>query len=253
MVQKTITINGLPWLPMNHLVDDTFLQKLDLEVCLGLAQAKNDYMSTLYASGRGDVPIEIHPTEYKESTEVENSLTAEEINLIKNFDLKTKQRFLKFYKQAYHPWAFCYDVIPSSWTNRDVPINKTVPSEALKLFPTLIKWAFGIGIFKSIGRIAIFGVDVNQPVICHRDLDPNKSAQDCNLLMISPKGNKKFYIYDQEKQEKLYVKDNVWIFHDFNFHGADAVPYFNYTIRIDGKYTNEFAQTINYDRKGQTP
>lgn len=58
------------------------------------------------------------------------------------------------------------------------------------------------------------------------------------------------YVYDEQKAVKHYVKNSkTWIFHDCDFHGVDAVPYFAYNVRIDGIYTSDFRNKIKFGRK----
>ena len=71
---------------------------------------------------------------------------------------------------------------------------------------------------------------------------------DHHSIMLSPARNKRSFIYDQENDKKYYVDSNCYVFHDLNYHGVDPNPEWTYTIRVDGIFTDEFKNTLEYRR-----
>ena len=251
--QPLITINGAPILKMDHLLTDEDARALDTEITFGLARTDNAVLSVGREFSRGDAALEFYDTEYKDVAHAEAELTTDEKARMRlaGFKYKEYQKYLKYAKGAYHPWSHAYMVMNSGWMEQGSADGKTIRDETKRLFPRLIKWCYNVPIFKEIGRISIFGVDINHHITVHRDYDPRKLKDDHHILMISPRGAKKSFMYDQSTDVKHYVDSRCYIFHDLNYHGVDPSKEWQYNFRIDGKFTDEFAQTVEYKRPWQ--
>jgi hypothetical protein len=56
-------------------------------------------------------------------------------------------------------------------------------------------------------------------------------------------------VYDEDTNQKIYTltdKKFVW-FNEMDFHGTDAVPYFSFSVRIDGKFKEDIKNRICND------
>ena len=248
--QPLITINGSAVLKMDHLLTDQDAQALDQEITFGLARTDNAVLSVGREYSRGDAAPEFYNHDFKDVKHAEDELTADEKARMRlaSFGYKEYQKYLKYAKGAYHPWSHAYAVMNSEWMKQGSAEGKVIRDETKRLFPRLIKWCYEVPIFKEIGRINIFGVDINQHITVHRDYDPRKLKDDHHILMISPRGAKKSFMYDQAENKKHYVDSRCYIFHDLNYHGVDPSAKWQYNFRIDGKFTDEFASTVEYVR-----
>jgi len=248
--QPLLTINNKPFVDMSHLLSDEMALELDQEITFGLARTDDTILSVGREYTRGDAALEFYNHDYKDVQLAENELTDQEKSRMKlaKFGYKEYHKYLKYAKGAYHPWSHAYMVMNSDWIKQSEGNNKMIKEEAQRLFPKLINWCYALPIFKEIGRISIFGVDVNQHITVHRDYDPRKLKDNHHILMTSPRGAKKSFMYDQSNDTKHYVNSKCYIFHDLNFHGVDPSPFWTYNFRIDGKFTDEFAQTLEYKR-----
>lgn len=234
---------------MSHLLSEGSRVELDREIALGLARTKSSFHSVGYEYSRGDAALDLYDHQFKDVKIAESELEPWEKNALSEMNHSERHKYLKYAKGAYHPWSVCYSLLNSfEWNSKMVLDCKGPTEEAKVLFPKTLEWCYSVPIFKGIGRICIFGVDAGQHVTCHRDMSPEEWAQDDELLMVSPRGNKKFYLYDPEKREKEYVNSNAFIFHDLNYHGVDPHPYFTYSFRIDGIYTDEFKKSFEIKR-----
>lgn len=250
------TYNNELILDMSHLFSAQTLVELDREIVVGLACSKNIFHSVGKELSRGDAELGLYDHSYKDVGLAEHELEAWETESMQSMTFAERQRYLRFAKGAYHPWAVCLALTTnSSWSHKMSPKDKVVTDEARSMFKRTIDVIYSLPIFESIGRICIFGVDPSQHVTCHRDENPEKWPVNDELLMVSPRGNKKFYVYDPEKKQRHYISSDVrsYIFHDLNFHGVDPLPYFTYTIRIDGLYTDEFRSSLHCSRKAMSP
>ena len=248
--------NGEPIFDMSQIVSPEKLSEIDREIVVGLAKTKNAFLSVGHELTRGDAELSLYDHSFKDVGIAESELEPWELESMKSMTYSQQQKFLRYAKGAYHPWSVCVPLTPnSSWLFKMETENKAPTAEALELFPKTLEFAYSLPIFKAIGRICIFGVDPGQHVTCHRDFDPEQWQINDELLMLSPRGSKKFYVYDPSTKMKHYVSPNVkaYIFHDLNYHGADSLPYFTYTLRIDGLYTDEFRASLKCSREGMDP
>ena len=99
--------------------------------------------------------------------------------------------------------------------------NKAYSDDAKKFFPKLIYWCHALPIFKGIGRIEIFGADACQHVTCHRDNNPKIWKMKDQFLMLSPLKDKRFYIFDELKNEKYFAQSKLFAFDDLVYRGVD--------------------------------
>ncbi len=248
------TYNDEPILDMSKLVSAETMAALDREIVIGLAKSTDSFFSVGHELTRGDAELSLYDHSFKDVGIAEKELEPWEVEAMRSMTYAEKQKYLRYAKGAYHPWSVCLPLTPdSSWMRKMKTENKTPLPEAQKLFPRTLEFVQTLTIFESVGRICIFGIDPGQHVTCHRDLDPNIWSINDELLMLSPRGNKKFYVYDPRTKTKHYVPSDVraYIFHDLNYHGVDALPYFTYTLRIDGIYTDEFRNSLNCSRQAK--
>lgn len=250
------TYNGQPILDQSQLFSASDLAQIDREVMFGLARSQNIFFSPGYELSRGDAELSLYNHDFKDVYLAEKELDEAERAEFAKLSFIQQHRYLRYAKGAYHPWSVCLPLTTEShWQNKMSSEGKSVTEEAKRLFPTTIEKLYALPAFKSIGRICIFGIDPNQHVTCHRDLDPADWPINDELLMISPRGNKKFFVYDPETKTKHFVRETsrAYIFHDLNYHGCEPLPYFTYTIRIDGLYSDEFRASIKCSRAGADP
>lgn len=244
-----ILVNKRPIFPMDNAVDTSCFAELDMEICLGLAKAKETFLTNGSDYTRGDATPDLYDHRFKDVTIAASELRADERAVFETLTYAEKQRYLKYAKGAYHPWSVCYTFLTSdSWNDKMNSAGKVLKQEARELFPKTIDWCYRLPQFREIGRIAIFGVDPRQHVTCHRDLEPSKWPTNNELLMVCPRGDKKFFVYDPLLKEKIFPETRCYIFSDLNFHGVEPSPRFTYSLRIDGKYTDEFAREISWLR-----
>jgi hypothetical protein len=250
------TYKNQPILEIPNLISADTLAELDREMMQGLVKSKNCVHSVGKELTRGDAELSLYDFSYKCVGVAESELEPSEMEFFATLNYIEKQKYLRMAKGAYHPWSVCLPLMtPSIWPEKMKIENKVVTEEAKQLFPKTLRWAFELPIFEAIGRIVILGVDPGQHVTCHRDFDPEKWPINDEFLMLSPRGTKKFYVYDPEKKEKHYLSPSIrtYVFHDLNYHGVDALPYFTYTVRIDGIYKDEFRNSLDCNRKAPHP
>lgn len=106
-------------------------------------------------------------------------------------------------------------------------------------FDFLFNWLDNEYVFAEYGRILMFLNEPGVETIRHRDY-PNSTSHKNEFIWLSLHDIKKFYVYDAENDKKDYITSKVAYFDNANWHGADPMPYANWSLRIDGVFSDNF-------------
>jgi hypothetical protein len=104
--------------------------------------------------------------------------------------------------------------------------------------------------FAATGRMLIIYDDSGREVPAHRDHD---SAELCHeFIWMRTNFDKPFYMLDPQTGEKLYVTSHSAWFDTVNqFHGADATGALSFSIRVDGRFTDDLRRRIPFPASGR--
>jgi hypothetical protein len=158
-------------------------------------------------------------------------------------------RYLKHALGAYDPYIYYYLWEEGDWDDR--PGERQLTEES-RYFPELVEWVLNLkktGIFKSIGRVIIFHCEADGIPFEHRDLDAKNGIDVVGdyineFIHIRPNIKKGFYIWDPEKKNKVYINARAAWWNDQDWHGGERIMEQSYSLRIDGKFTDEFRKTL---------
>lgn len=97
--------------------------------------------------------------------------------------------------------------------------------------------------FEATGRIIVMYDFNGRAVPAHRDHD---SVELCHeFIWFRTNFAKPFYMLDPETGEKLYVSSHSAWFDTVNqYHGADATDGLSFSIRVDGRFADQFRRQI---------
>jgi hypothetical protein len=97
--------------------------------------------------------------------------------------------------------------------------------------------------FKETGRILIIYDDSGKIVPAHRD---HLNTEKCHeFLWFRTNLKKPFYMLNPYTNEKKYVESySAWFDSVNQYHGSDAAEGLSFSIRVDGKFTDEFKKLI---------
>jgi hypothetical protein len=99
--------------------------------------------------------------------------------------------------------------------------------------------------FTSTGRIIIMYDDGGRAVSAHRDHDSRELCHE--FIWFRTNMDKPFYMLNPDTGEKLYVSSHSAWFDTVNqFHGADASGGLSFSIRIDGRFSDDFRRQIPF-------
>ena len=97
--------------------------------------------------------------------------------------------------------------------------------------------------FQATGRMLIIYDDAPRQVPAHRD---HIEIDICHeFLWFRTNLKKPFYMLNQKTGERKYVEGHTAWFDSVNqYHGSDAVEGLSFSIRVDGRFTDEFREKI---------
>ncbi|HEY8563416.1 MAG TPA: hypothetical protein VIL74_23760 [Pyrinomonadaceae bacterium] len=97
--------------------------------------------------------------------------------------------------------------------------------------------------FASKGRILVIYDDAGKIVPAHRD---HLDTEICNeFVWFRTNFRKPFYMLNPETMEKKYVESySAWFDSVNQYHGCDGADDLSFSIRVDGKFTDEFRNLI---------
>ena len=242
-------VRGKPFVSFNKYIVAEEIKDLEKSVNLGLAQCKKIESGFIlgevipeekkYFSGplEGEILLNIDkydPTGYHQQ-------------IMKNLDRQERRKYMYFALGVTPPW------FGTVYLRRNHFYTKTMASEALseweeeaKYFPDLVKFIEGLKgkIFSDIGRVMFFITYPNTPVITHRD-DIDVRHKD-HFINIYFKGHRRTFVWDSLTKKKHYLNPDItaFFFNNRDYHGVEAEPFFNYTLRIDGIFKKEIQDDL---------
>lgn len=116
------------------------------------------------------------------------------------------------------------------------------PTEAADEFAALTDF-IGTLPFKETGRMLIIYDNAGKEVPAHRD---HLSTEICNeFVWFRTNLVKPFYVLNHRTNEKKYIESySAWFDAVNQFHGSEAVGDLSFSVRVDGKFTDEFKKQI---------
>lgn len=168
---------------------------------------------------------------------------------IKDHETRNKfTRYLKMAMGAYDPYIYYFLWEEGSWDDRTAKRNLAPEAE---FFPNVVKWVESLQgeVFEHLGRVMFFHREHDGIPFEHRDLDGNNGIQDYSphkneFIHIRPNTRAPFYIWDPEKQNKVYINSRAAFWNDQDWHGGDRLMQQSYGMRIDGVFTEKFRNRV---------
>ena len=97
--------------------------------------------------------------------------------------------------------------------------------------------------FQATGRTMIIYDDVARPVTAHRDHIETDICHE--FIWFRTNLKKPFYVLNHKTNEKRYVESySAWFDSVNQYHGGDGAEGLSFSIRVDGKFTDEFRAKI---------
>ena len=104
--------------------------------------------------------------------------------------------------------------------------------------------------FEATARMIIMYDDGGRAVSAHRDHDSEDLCHE--FVWFRTNLDKPFYMLNPESGEKRYVSGHSAWFDTVNqFHGADSSGGLSFSIRVDGRFTDEFRRLIPFPEENR--
>jgi hypothetical protein len=257
---------GRPYVDLEAHVDLSALGAIDEEVCRGLAEVPVDYTGGSHRSMEimppsrtaeahvdyGEVIAALTPEAYATFRSLANepeSFPASPKDATfgeeRAHALSRRQMlWLEYRHGVYFPWKVYFEMIPNrTWEEKSTAEGKDFTRLARTFFPKTIAFVRSLP-FQHIGRCNLMGLSANDHGTVHRDGVPEEKPEVDHFITFCPRGDKRLFLWDEAKKEKVDVRGRAYWFNDSDYHGVEADPFFRYSIRVDGVFRPDFLATL---------
>lgn len=225
--------------------DDEFDEELHVECCKGIALSEKYFKMGMFI---GDLPPEEEMRLQTKSWSRILKDTKDQIHLDAIEDLLDKTKTFRsaylyayFAMQATIPWFFGLYLMNNAFTKKTE--SGIYDEDVMQHFPLLREYIKTLP-FKVVGRVMFFCTYPGAGVAIHRDW-PMEEHSDHNINLFF-KESRPSFIWDEKKKKKVYLDKTAksYFFNNRDYHGVDAEPFFRYTLRIDGTFTDELCADL---------
>jgi len=257
-------INNKPYYNMEPYVDLEAFEKMQPEILRGFAEAREfakegTWMKPGFTFDNMSYKLSWKPI-YQAMDEFmalpkDDPIYQGGIDLFKDFNnYKQRNKFTRYLKMAmgaYDPYIYYFLWEEGSWDDRTAPRKLT---EEAAYFPNVVKWVEQLQgtVFEHIGRVIFFHCEADGIPFEHRDLDAKNGIDVVKphrneFIHIRPNTKKAFYLWDPESKDKTYLNCRAAWWNDTDWHGGERIMEQSYSLRIDGKFTEEFRKQLGID------
>lgn len=259
-------INGQPYIDVEPFIDIERFANLHPEICKGLALAREfakegSWIEPGHRESDMSYTVNWKPvqTAFKEYMALPEDhpikISGKDI-FPKDFkDYRQRNLFTRYLKAALNandPYIYYFLWEEGDWNDRTKEKSRT---EESKYFPGLVQWVENLvdtGVFKSLGRVMIFLCDADGIQWEHRDLNGKNGMLASNeytphrseFIHLRPRLGRGFYLWDYEGRNKIFMNSRAVFFNDQDWHGGERGNSQTYSLRVDGKFTDEFRKTL---------
>jgi hypothetical protein len=254
-------INNNPYIDMEPFLNMEKFDQLQPEIYRGFAEAREYAKEGTWMSpgfSLKDMSYQLHwKPVYKALDEFlklpdDDPIKQGGIDLYKDFkNYRQRNKFTRYLKMsmgAYDPYIYYFLWEEGSWNDRTAPRKLT---EEAAHFPNVVKWVEQLQgtVFEHIGRVIFFHCEHDGIPFEHRDLDAKHGIDVVKphrneFIHIRPNTKKAFYIWDPEKKNKIYLNTRAAWWNDIDWHGGERIMEQSYSLRIDGKFTEDFRKKL---------
>jgi hypothetical protein len=153
--------------------------------------------------------------------------------------------WLKVRHGVYFPWKGYLELIPNRrWGDKANPEGKRFTRNARTFLPRTCALVERLP-FVAVGRCNVMGLEAHDHGTVHRDGDPTEQQAPDEFITLYPAPGKRLFVWDEVARTAHPIEGAhaVW-FNDFDYHGVDAAPFFRYSIRVDGVFTDAFRTSL---------
>lgn len=163
----------------------------------------------------------------------------EKYSYLSALNYKEMLLWLRYNMDITYGQSHLYVISSKTWEGKHLKDNCEL-TPVTETFKPFLTWLEEQNIFSSYGRVVIFLNEPNCFTPIHHDPPyPDISPKD-EFIWISVDSRKRFFIFDGDTKEKTYIPGLIGTFDNHNYHGSDPCKYANWSVRIDGIFSNDF-------------
>jgi hypothetical protein len=240
-------IHNQSFIDLENYIDLTEFDRLHPEICRGIATAKHLAIDGLHEIPEGTIRPHAQGLKVKpvwDAYKLWNSLPDTDPLKIAGKDLNYNQltEYLKFAFGGYDLYSI-YRILQEGWHPQGM-------GEFYIHFSKLIDWVITFktsGIFESLSSSNLLVLEAGGIPWEHADLEyveADKPDLIHEFIHIKTDIDRPFYIINSETQDKTYMNTRVAYWNERNWHGGEPINRPTYTLRINGRFTEEFRTKI---------
>jgi len=239
-------INNKPFIDLTNHIDFSGLLAIEKDIILGIVKNKNAWTqgaaSTHNLYYKGEVSL-IDPTwpNIMKDPENPNHKYFRALNYDRA-DCMTFARYIGDYTQmGQNLWLRKpYDTGPKGILNKCLA-DGCYDTDAYADFPSLKLWLEKQHIFSEIGRINFFLSAPGEPGQLHKDAWLGFPD---NFILINLKPSRKEVYMLDDAGNKIIIDSPAYTFDTRNWHGTLGGKYYSWTLRLEGMFSKEWADSI---------
>ncbi len=262
---RLVGIWGYPFLDLDGYIGPAQVAALHEEVCLGLARVETTRTGATLKQ-MGIVSPEVARDSYLDALDVIAGLSRDDYARFlalgddpaldpdaqrPAFGDETdhpftpaQQRLLDYRHGVYFPWKTVFHFVENRrWEDKNLGGGKGFSEAARLHFPKTVALLASLP-FREIGRALLFGVQPNDHAPAHRDTTPDPGAPVAHCITLCPGEEKRFYLLSPDRSRRVQPRARACWFNDMDWHGVEAAPRFQYSIRVDGVFEEAFVERL---------
>jgi len=147
--------------------------------------------------------------------------------------------WLRYHLNITYGQSHLHVISSRSWEHKHLR-GECDKSEVTESFLPFLDWVESQQIFSSYGRVNLFLNEPGCSTPIHHDPPHKHISPKDQFIWITLGDRKKFFVYDENTGEKHYANGTVSTFDNHNYHGSDPGKFANWSIRVDGVFSEEF-------------
>lgn len=160
----------------------------------------------------------------------------------KDLDYNQLSIFLKYALGGYDLYTF-YRIL-------SVGFNENGIGEIENHFPNLVNWIKDFeksGMFKSLHSATLMVLEAGGIPWEHCDPEPAREGDVAEFIHIKTDLLRPFYMVHPSTKERVYVNTRVAWWDETDWHGGEPIDRPTYTLRINGRFNDDFKERIIND------
>lgn len=240
-------INGCLYIDLAKYIDLKEFDSLHSEICRGIATAKHLSIDGLQKINPGSIQPNaqgntVNPL-YEVYSRWESLPNTDPLKIAgQGLDYNQLTTYLKFAFGGYDLYSF-YKILDSDF-------QLTGIGDIENHFPNLIKWILSFeqqGIFRTLHSASLMVLEAGG--IPWEHCDPETSQEDeenfiPEFIHFKTDLDRPFYMVDPNTNKRVYINTRVAWWNERDWHGGESIHRPTYTLRINGRFSDEFKKKI---------